>query len=62
MINWALCVPDGCSAVDVESALNEVVATFVADTGIEMNVRVEQDMCQVLQVDWQYDRNTWLAM
>lgn len=62
MINWALCVPEACSAVDVEAAFKEVVNTFVADTGIEMNVRVEQEMCQVLQDEWRFDRNTWLAM
>lgn len=61
MINWALCVPDACSAAEVESALKDVVTTLVAGSGIEMNVRVEQGMCQVLQDEWVFDRNTWLA-
>lgn len=61
MIHWALCVPDACSAAEVESALRDVVTTFVADSGIELQVRVDQGMCQVQQLDWAYDRNTWLA-
>lgn len=62
MINWALCVPDACSAADVEAALLETIADFTAGTGIQMNARVEARMCQSADADRPYDRNTrWAA-
>lgn len=62
MINWALCVPDACSASDVEAALHETIAAFTDGTGIRMRARVEARMCQTADTERTYDRNTrWAA-
>lgn len=46
-INWALCVPSGCSHTDVEIILRESLANFTQGLRFKMRVRVEEEMCQV---------------
>lgn len=62
MINWALCVPEACSAGDVEAALHATIAEFTAGTGLQVRARVEARMCQTAEPEKVYDRNTRLAI
>lgn len=62
-INWALCVPSSCSHKDVEASVRHYIKTFTNGTGINFDVRVEEEMCQV-KVNWmeRLDRQTMIAM
>lgn len=51
-INWALCVPSSCSHVDVELAAKYYVNRFTNGTGVEFQIRVEDEMCQVKENKW----------
>lgn len=48
-INWAMCIPSGCSHTDVETALRESLSNFTQGLPFNVQVRVEEDMCQVYQ-------------
>lgn len=63
-INWALCVPSTCTHKDVELALTHYVKVFINGTGIDLEIRVEQEMCQVKDKNWfmNLDRGTIVAM
>lgn len=61
MINWGLCVPAGCSHEDVELSVRDYIAEFSRGTGIEFQVRVEEDMCQVNE-EITYDTMTKLVL
>lgn len=62
LINWAVCVPSGCSHTDVEHSMNAFLLNATADTGIEYQLRVEKNMCQIKEPMQIKDPNTLLAL
>ncbi|KAK0172238.1 hypothetical protein PV328_005583 [Microctonus aethiopoides] len=46
-IHWAVCIPEMCTANDVEIALHNTLEKYVDGTGINFTFRVEREMCQV---------------
>jgi hypothetical protein len=63
-INWAICVPSSCSHVDVELAVKYCVNRFTNGTGVDFQIRVEEEMCQVKEKKWMdnISRETMIAM
>ncbi|RZC36810.1 hypothetical protein BDFB_008800, partial [Asbolus verrucosus] len=45
-IQWALCVPSGCSPRDVEFGLTDTLSKIFENTDLKFRVRVDPDMCQ----------------
>ncbi|XP_056642944.1 O-acyltransferase like protein [Diorhabda sublineata] len=45
-INWALCVPDSCTAKDVELGLKKTVQNILNGTEFEIRYEVDPSMCQ----------------
>lgn len=61
-INWAMCIPSGCSHTDMEVLLRESLSNFTQGLQFNVKVRVEEDMCQVYQHPIsKVDRNTIYA-
>lgn len=63
-MNWAVCVPSSCSHHDVELALKRFIEIQTNGTGISVEVRVAEEMCQEKNVNWltSLDRGTKIAM
>lgn len=62
-INWAMCIPSGCSHTDVEVLLRESLSRFTQGLKFSVQVRVEEDMCQVYQHPIsKVDRSTMYAV
>lgn len=63
-INWAVCVPSSCTPNDVELVIKDYVARFMQDTGINVKVKVDKEMCQVKDINWieNLDSNTKIAL
>lgn len=63
-INWAVCVPSSCSHTDVEFSIRHYVDAFTKGTGINIDVRVDEEMCQVFDKNWieNIDQGTMIAM
>lgn len=62
-INWALCIPSGCSHTDVEVVLRETLSNFTQGLNFNVQVRVEEEMCQVYQPTIsKVDKNTLYAV
>lgn len=58
-----MCVPSGCSHTDVEVVLRESLANFTQGLRFKMQVRVEEEMCQVYQSPLdKVDRNSVYAI
>ncbi|XP_055682910.1 nose resistant to fluoxetine protein 6-like [Lutzomyia longipalpis] len=60
-INWALCVPSGCSHTDIELSLLEYAKEFTAATKIDLKVRIDKEMCQTKQTLPRIDQSTLIA-
>lgn len=45
-INWAVCVPDGCSSEDLELALQQFLSTISLKTELKIQSQVQSSMCQ----------------
>ncbi|GAB0089047.1 uncharacterized protein DMENIID0001_035260 [Sergentomyia squamirostris] len=60
-INWALCVPSGCSPGDIELSLLEYAKEFTAATKIDLKVRVEREMCQTRESQSKVEHNTLIV-
>lgn len=45
-------MPSSCSHLEVEDSLREQLKQFTQGTGINLRVRVDQEMCQVKVKDW----------
>ncbi|XP_049535745.1 nose resistant to fluoxetine protein 6-like [Anopheles darlingi] len=52
-VHWALCVPAGCTAADVQASLADFLAEYIAGTGIETEVKVNPALCQTRHQLWQ---------
>ncbi|XP_014232927.1 O-acyltransferase like protein-like [Trichogramma pretiosum] len=50
-INWAVCTPAACSAADVEASLRHQLARHQERTGLRIQVKVEQEMCQTRRAE-----------
>lgn len=62
-INWAVCIPSGCTHTDVEVVLRESLSNFTQGLRFNVQVRVEEEMCQVYQHPLsKVDRNTMYAI
>ena len=48
-INWALCVPSGCSAKDIKNVINHQLIMGFNAFDLEIETRLDEDMCQVKQ-------------
>lgn len=46
-INWALCVPSGCTHQDVQKGVEQVLSGHVDGAAVIAEVLVEPQMCQV---------------
>ncbi|XP_055600965.1 nose resistant to fluoxetine protein 6 [Uranotaenia lowii] len=51
-INWALCVPAGCSAQDIQLSLREFLQDLGEGTGVQLDVAVEPELCEVKNSIW----------
>ncbi|XP_052873828.1 nose resistant to fluoxetine protein 6 [Anopheles cruzii] len=51
-VHWALCVPAGCTAADVQLSLGEFLQAYINDTGIGTEVKVSPDLCQTKHHIW----------
>lgn len=57
-----MCVPSGCSHSDIEVVLRESLANFTQGLRFKVQVRVEEEMCQVAEPPLsKVDRNTIYA-
>jgi hypothetical protein len=45
-INWALCVPNGCTPTDIELGLRQGVSKIVKNTDLKVKIHVDPSMCQ----------------
>ena len=45
-VQWALCVPDDCSASDVDLGVKETLGSVFNGTEVRYKVLVEEQMCQ----------------
>ncbi|XP_053696128.1 O-acyltransferase like protein-like [Sabethes cyaneus] len=52
-INWALCVPSACSAKDIQHSLTEFLQDASEGTGIQLDVSVEPELCEVKNSIWE---------
>ncbi|XP_053678565.1 nose resistant to fluoxetine protein 6-like [Anopheles nili] len=52
-VHWALCVPAGCTAADVQLSLGEFLQHYIADTGLHTEVKVHPALCQTKHHIWQ---------
>lgn len=50
-INWALCVPSACESRDVELGIKDFVQNNLDLVGLEVQVQVNEEMCQVKDDD-----------
>ncbi|KAI4472344.1 hypothetical protein M0802_016918 [Mischocyttarus mexicanus] len=46
-VNWAVCTPASCSSRDVEISLRDTLSKYTSQTGLQISVRVDREMCQV---------------
>ncbi|XP_050088709.1 nose resistant to fluoxetine protein 6-like [Anopheles aquasalis] len=51
-VHWALCVPAGCTAADVQASLADFLTEYIAGTGIETEVKVNPALCQTRHQLW----------
>ncbi|XP_058064194.1 nose resistant to fluoxetine protein 6 isoform X2 [Anopheles bellator] len=51
-VHWALCVPAGCTAADVQLSLGEFLQAYINDTGIGTEVKVSPALCQTKHHIW----------
>uniref|UniRef100_A0A240PJW8 Nose resistant-to-fluoxetine protein N-terminal domain-containing protein n=1 Tax=Anopheles atroparvus TaxID=41427 RepID=A0A240PJW8_ANOAO len=51
-VHWALCVPAGCTAEDVQQSLSEFLQHYIADTGVQTEVKVHPALCQMKHYIW----------
>ncbi|XP_052900787.1 nose resistant to fluoxetine protein 6-like [Anopheles moucheti] len=51
-VHWALCVPAGCTAQDIQLSLGEFLRQYVIDTGLETEVKVHPALCQTKHYIW----------
>lgn len=63
-MNWAVCVPSSCSHNDVELSLKHFIESYTNGTGISIEIRVAEEMCQEKNVHWltSLDRGTKTAV
>ncbi|KAL3280802.1 hypothetical protein HHI36_004033 [Cryptolaemus montrouzieri] len=45
-INWALCVPDGCTSQDVQLAIQQNLGNLFRNTDLKIRSEVKSSMCQ----------------
>ncbi|KFB40132.1 AGAP000629-PA-like protein [Anopheles sinensis] len=62
-VHWALCVPAGCTAEDVQQSLSEFLQHYITDTGIQTEVKVHPALCQTKHAIWReyFTDRTWLV-
>ncbi|XP_043498479.1 nose resistant to fluoxetine protein 6-like [Polistes fuscatus] len=46
-VNWAVCTPASCSPHDVEISLRDTLSKYTSQSGLQISVHVDRDMCQV---------------
>ncbi|XP_058815479.1 O-acyltransferase like protein isoform X2 [Topomyia yanbarensis] len=51
-INWALCVPASCTPRDVQLSLAEFLKNTVDGTGLQLNVNIEPELCEIKNSIW----------
>lgn len=51
-VHWALCVPAGCTAADVQQSLGAFLHHYIADTGLQTEVKVHPALCQTKHYIW----------
>ncbi|XP_050075613.1 nose resistant to fluoxetine protein 6 [Anopheles maculipalpis] len=51
-VHWALCVPAGCTANDIQQSLGEFLRAYVTDTGLQTEVKVHPALCQTKHYIW----------
>lgn len=57
-----MCIPSGCTHSDVETILRETLTNFTQGLRFKMQVRVEEEMCQVYESPLEkIDRSTIYA-
>lgn len=63
-INFGVCVPSTCSSRDVKIAVKHFAESFTNGTGVQLEVRVESEMCYVSDTEWmsKFDLGTKIAM
>lgn len=54
-------MPSSCSHLDIEITLKDLMNDFTNNTGIEFQIKVDENMCQVKQVK-KFDKSTHNAM
>ncbi|XP_066254847.1 nose resistant to fluoxetine protein 6-like [Euwallacea similis] len=61
-INWAVCVPDVCSAEDVRKGLKEAVREITKGTELEVRLEVDPLMCRTLKQQQNLPLTTIIAI
>ncbi|XP_055522358.1 nose resistant to fluoxetine protein 6 [Wyeomyia smithii] len=51
-INWALCVPAACTPRDIQHSLGEFLRDTADGTGVQLDVSVESELCEVRNFVW----------
>ncbi|GBP56370.1 Nose resistant to fluoxetine protein 6 [Eumeta japonica] len=51
-VQWGVCVPSACGAHDVRAALAHRLAPALAAAGLQLEVRLDEQMCQVLEDEY----------
>ncbi|XP_076623887.1 nose resistant to fluoxetine protein 6 isoform X2 [Colletes latitarsis] len=51
IINWGVCTPAACNFKDVETSIRGILAKYSLQTGINVTVKVNEEMCQVKRKD-----------
>lgn len=54
-------MPSSCSHLDIELTLKDIMNDFTNNTGIEFQIKVEENMCQVKEAK-NIDKSTHNAM
>ncbi|XP_043250987.1 nose resistant to fluoxetine protein 6-like [Colletes gigas] len=51
IINWGVCTPAACNFKDVETSIRGILGRYSMQTGINVTVKVNEEMCQVKRKD-----------